>query len=193
MTQRLVTEYRQARIQLSMEQLSQFIAYASDPHIHLHIRVLDNGNQEFRFGTRWGEEVQLPFAWRDGYYVCELSCELVNVRLSNLIRRLFIAFHGTGLVLRTRGQLALHYTYRHGTVEQILECEQGHKQLIYTHQSDSRRLQKLYDAQTVETDIALTCGLIDTLLDRRNEEHPSTQLVDKELAFQLKRLLKLES
>lgn len=193
MAQRLVTEYRQARIQLSMEQLSQFIAYASDPHIHLHIRVLDNGNQEFRFGTRWGEEVQLPFQWQHGYYVCELSCELMNVQLANLIRRLFIAFHGTGLVLRTRGQLILSYVYRQGTLEQIIEYEDGSERLIYTYPSDMRRWQRLYEAQTVETDIALTSGLIDQLLDRRIHEHQSLERLDEQLAFQCQRLQQLES
>ncbi|WP_458121445.1 non-ribosomal peptide synthetase module [Paenibacillus sp. Z6-24] len=193
MAQRLATEYIKASLQLSKDQMSQFIHYAEDPHVHHRVKVLDNGSQEVVFGTRNGEEVHLPFDLKEGSYVCELSFRLVNPHLTSMIRKLFVAFQGSGIVNRIYKGFTMIYDYDQGVVQRITEHTAEGEKVIYRQKNASLELTARLQSTSIETDIELVRRIVDQLLDQRNASPGPHEEIDRELQIQAKRLFSLEA
>lgn len=193
MAQRLATEYIKASLQLSKAQMSQFVHYAEDPQIHHRVKILDNGNQEIVLGVKNGEEVHLPFDLREGSYVCELSFRLVNPQLTNIVRKLFVAFKGNGVVNRIYHGFTMRYHYQQGSVRQIVECTGEHEKMIYQHKNTAIDMKSEWQSVSVETDIELVRSIVDRLLDQRLASEGPYDQIDQELKVQSSRLFRMEA
>ncbi len=193
MAQRLATEYIKASLQLSKAQMSQFVHYAEDPQIHHRVKILDNGNQEIVLGVKNGEEVHLPFDLREGSYVCELSFRLVNPQLTNIVRKLFVAFKGNGVVNRIYYGFTMRYHYEQGSVRQIVECTGEHEKMIYQHKNTAIDMKSEWQSVSVETDIELVRSIVDRLLDQRLASEGPYDQIDQELKVQSSRLFRMEA
>ena len=68
MAKRLATEYVNAKLQLTNEEMAEFIRLFEEQQIHLQVLVLDNGNQELVLEDVAGrEEVRLTFERQQDY------------------------------------------------------------------------------------------------------------------------------
>ncbi len=62
MAQRIATEYVNASLQLTAEEMAGFVRFFEDQHVKQQVRVLDNGNHEMVLEDDAGrEEVRLTF------------------------------------------------------------------------------------------------------------------------------------
>ncbi len=167
MAQRLATEYVNASLSLSEVQMSQFIHKVYDPHVRQRVKVLENGSQEVVLEDDGGEEVHLPFDRRDGHYVCELSFRLEKPHLTNVMRLLFAAFKGTGMVTRIYNGFMMMYYYQDGRVRKIVEYSRDSYKLVYEFKDTLGELQRIYRNNDVEREIESIHVTINNLLDRR--------------------------
>ncbi|WP_334076033.1 MULTISPECIES: non-ribosomal peptide synthetase module [Paenibacillus] len=195
MAQRLATEYVNASLRLSEVQMSQFIHKVYDPHVRQRVKVLDNGSQEVVLEDDSGEEVHLPFDRRDGYYVCELSFRLEKPHLTNVMRLLFAAFKGSGMVTRIYNGFMMMYYYQDGRVRKILEFSRDSYKLVYEFKDTLGELQRIYRNNDVEREIEGIHTRINTLLDQRivAKDAASVTAIDDELRGFTRRLFVLEA
>lgn len=195
MAQRLATEYVNASLRLSEVQMSQFIHKVYDPHVRQRVKVLDNGSQEVVLEDDSGEEVHLPFDRRDGYYVCELSFRLEKPHLTNVMRLLFAAFKGSGMVTRIYNGFMMMYYYQDGRVRKIVEFSRDSYKLVYEFKDTLGELQRIYRNNDVEREIENIHARINALLDQRivAKEAASVTAIDDELRGYTRRLFVLEA
>ncbi|GIO87154.1 hypothetical protein J25TS5_40860 [Paenibacillus faecis] len=195
MAQRLATEYVNASLRLSEVQMSQFIHKVYDPHVRQRVKVLDNGSQEVVLEDDSGEEVHLPFDRRDGYYVCELSFRLEKPHLTNVMRLLFAAFKGSGMVTRIYNGFMMMYYYQEGRVRKIVEFSRDSYKLVYEFKDTLGELQRIYRNNDVEREIENIHSRINALLDQRivAKEAASVTAIDDELRGYTRRLFVLEA
>jgi len=195
MAQRLATEYVNASLRLSEVQMSQFIHKVYDPHVRQRVKVLDNGSQEVVLEDDSGEEVHLPFDRRDGYYVCELSFRLEKPHLTNVMRLLFAAFKGSGMVTRIYNGFMMMYYYQDGRVRKIVEFSRDSYKLVYEFKDTLGELQRIYRNNDVEREIESIHARINALLDQRivAKEAASVTAIDDELRGYTRRLFVLEA
>ncbi|AZK46477.1 non-ribosomal peptide synthetase module [Paenibacillus lentus] len=195
MAQRLATEYVNASLRLSEVQMSQFIHKVYDPHVRQRVKVLDNGGQEVVLEDDSGEEVHLPFDRKDGYYVCELSFRLEKPHLTNVMRLLFAAFKGSGMVTRIYNGFMMMYYYQEGRVRKIVEYSRDSYKLVYEHKDTVGELQRIYRNNDVEREIEQIHREVNVLLDQRFVAQDSTALqrIDGELRKHTRRLFVLEA
>lgn len=195
MAQRLATEYVNASLRLSEVQMSQFIHKVYDPHVRQRVKVLDNGSQEVVLEDDSGEEVHLPFDRRDGYYVCELSFRLEKPHLTNVMRLLFAAFKGSGMVTRIYNGFMMMYYYQDGRVRKIVEFSRDSYKLVYEFKDTLGELQRIYRNNDVEREIESIHSRINALLDQRivAKEAASVTAIDDELRGYTRRLFVLEA
>ena len=142
MAQRLATEYVNASLRLTEEQMSQFIHKVYDPRVRQRVKVLGNGGQEVVLEDEGGEEVCLPFNRNDGYYVCELSFRIEKPQLTNVMRLLFASFKGTGMVTRIYNGFMMMYYYQDGRVRKIVEYSRDSYKLVFEHKKTTQQLQQ---------------------------------------------------
>ncbi|ETT31969.1 non-ribosomal peptide synthetase module [Paenibacillus sp. FSL H7-0942] len=194
MAQRLATEYVKATMKLSEPQMHQFLRMTEDGRLHHRVKVLDNGCQEVVLGDVSGEEVHFPFDRIEGFYICELSCRLVNLHLTNVVRKLFVTFKGDGVVHRIYKGFTMTYVYAQGTVRKIVEKTGENTRVIYEYKNTLLELQHLFQARDVEREINRVYAEIDSLLDTRKDA-TADQLhqIDETLARHQKRLFELEA
>ncbi|MFD3260643.1 non-ribosomal peptide synthetase module [Paenibacillus lentus] len=195
MAQRLATEYVNASLRLSEVQMSQFIHKVYDPHVRQRVKVLDNGGQEVVLEDDSGEEVHLPFDRKDGYYVCELSFRLEKPHLTNVMRLLFAAFKGSGMVTRIYNGFMMMYYYQEGRVRKIVEYSRDSYKLVYEHKDTVGELQRIYRNNDVEREIERIHREVNVLLDQRfvAQDSASVQRIDGELRKHTRRLFALEA
>ncbi|GAA0137865.1 hypothetical protein YSY43_47060 [Paenibacillus sp. YSY-4.3] len=195
MAQRLATEYVNASLRLSEVQMSQFIHKVYDPHVRQRVKVLDNGGQEVVLEDDSGEEVHLPFDRKDGYYVCELSFRLEKPHLTNVMRLLFAAFKGSGMVTRIYNGFMMMYYYQEGRVRKIVEYSRDSYKLVYEHKDTVGELQRIYRNNDVEREIERIHREVNALLDQRfvAEDAKVVQRIDSELRKHTRRLFVLEA
>ncbi|GIP60738.1 non-ribosomal peptide synthetase module [Paenibacillus woosongensis] len=195
MAQRLATEYVNASLRLSEVQMSQFIHKVYDPHVRQRVKVLDNGGQEVVLEDDSGEEVHLPFDRKDGYYVCELSFRLEKPHLTNVMRLLFAAFKGSGMVTRIYNGFMMMYYYQEGRVRKIVEYSRDSYKLVYEHKDTVGELQRIYRNNDVEREIEQIHREVNVLLDQRfvAEDAKVVQRIDSELRKHTRRLFVLEA
>lgn len=195
MAQRLATEYVNASLRLSEVQMSQFIHKVYDPHVRQRVKVLENGSQEVVLEDDGGEEVHLPFDRRDGYYVCELSFRLEKPHLTNVMRLLFAAFKGSGMVTRIYNGFMMMYYYQDGRVRKIVEYSKDSYKLVFELKDSLGELQRIYRNNDVEREIEYIHGSINILLDKRiiANDPDAVNLIDDELRGHTRRLFALEA
>lgn len=195
MAQRLATEYVNASLRLSEVQMSQFIHKVYDPHVRQRVKVLDNGGQEVVLEDDSGEEVHLPFDRKDGYYVCELSFRLEKPHLTNVMRLLFAAFKGSGMVTRIYNGFMMMYYYQEGRVRKIVEYSRDSYKLVYEHKDTVGELQRIYRNNDVEREIEQIHREVNVLLDQRfvAQDSAALQRIDGELRKHTRRLFVLEA
>ncbi|MBP1938300.1 non-ribosomal peptide synthetase module [Paenibacillus sediminis] len=195
MAKRLATEYVNARLEMSEAQMYRFVHEALDPLVHQKVKVLENGSQEIVLEDQNGEEIHLPFDKRDGFYVCELSVRLVNPRLTNAMRKLFVTYKGTGLVNRIYDGFIMVYFYKEGSVRKIVECSRESEKLVFEYKNTVEELERLYEAKDVELEISKIQRSINDLLDQRISADSSYQIqaIDESLRSYVQRLFVLEA
>ncbi|GGH33618.1 non-ribosomal peptide synthetase module [Paenibacillus segetis] len=195
MAQRLATEYVNASLRLSEDQMSQFIHKVYDPHVRQRVKVLDNGGQVVVLEDDGGEEVHLPFDRSDGNYVCELSFRLETPHLTNVMRLLFSAFKGSGMVTRIYNGFMMMYYYQEGRVRKIVEYSRDSHKLVYEYKDTVGELQRIYRNNDVELEIEAIHKSINALLDLRIVTQDSNEVVriDGELRQHTRRLFVLEA
>lgn len=195
MAQRLATEYVNASLRLSEVQMSQFVHKVYDPHVRQRVKVLENGGQEVVLEDDGGEEVHLPFDRKDGYYVCELSFRLEKPHLTNVMRLLFAAFKGSGMVTRIYNGFMMMYYYQDGRVRKIVEYSRETHKLVYEQKSTVGELQRIYRNNDVEREIDSIHITINALLDQRiaASDNETVNRIDDELRGCSRRLFVLEA
>ncbi|MDR9857267.1 non-ribosomal peptide synthetase module [Paenibacillus sp. VCA1] len=183
MAQRLATEYVKATLQMSELQLNQFMHSAECCHVHVIVKVLGSGGQEIVLEDESGEEVHFPLESKNGQYFCELSCRLVNPRLTNLVRKLFTDCKGNGVVKRIYQGFTMLYYYEQGSVRKIEEATASGRKLVYQYKHTAGELQRVYQLNDVEQEISRLYQDIDYWLDERNKAETSDEVarIDEKL------------
>lgn len=194
MAQRLATEYVNASMRLTEVQMSQFIHKVYDPHVRQRVKVLDNGGQEVVLEDDGGEEVHLPFERVDGFYVCEMSFRLEKPHLTNVMRLLFAAFKGSGMVTRIYNGFMMMYYYQEGRVRKIVEYSRDSYKLVFEYKDAAAELQQIYRNNDIELEIARIRKEINALLDQRFiADEADVERIDNELRQCSRRLFVLEA
>ncbi|QDH20107.1 non-ribosomal peptide synthetase module [Saccharibacillus brassicae] len=195
MAQRLATEFVKARLLLPENQMSKFIEHIKDPLIRHRVRVLDGGSREIVLEDENGEEVSLPFDRRRHLFVCELSFRLVNPRLTHLVRRLFVAFKGDGLVRRIYPGFVMLDFYTEGSVRRIIELTKGASRLVFEHRDQLPELEYRFLSTDIEKEIEEIRLRVDRLLDRRRSCADAAEIgrIDRLLRTESERLFRLEA
>ncbi|MED4956853.1 MULTISPECIES: non-ribosomal peptide synthetase module [Paenibacillus] len=195
MAQRLATEYVNASLRLSEVQMSQFIHKVYDPHVRQRVKVLENGGQEVVLEDDGGEEVHLPFDRKDGYYVCELSFRLEQPHLTNVMRLLFAAFKGSGMVTRIYNGFMMMYYYQEGRVRKIVEYSRDSYKLVFELKDTAGELARIYRSNEAEIEIDRIRRNINALLDARfiAQDAGEVERIDAELRDCSRRLFVLEA
>ncbi|HEY2495392.1 MAG TPA: non-ribosomal peptide synthetase module [Paenibacillus sp.] len=195
MAQRLATEYVKATVQLTELQMKQFLHSAESYHVHSLVKVIGSGEQEIVLEDMNGEEVHLPIVCKDGVYVCELSCRLVNPRLTNAVRKLFVAFKGDGMVNRIYQGFTMMYYYEQGSVRRIAEITPKGSRLVYEYKNTVSDLEQLYQCTEAENEISLLYRDINFWLDQRNKAVSNEDItnIDEMLRLHSNKLFILEA
>lgn len=196
MAKRLATEYVNARLQLSADDLDRFVRFVGSQNIRTRVRVVGCGNQEMALVDETnGEEVSLTFEQRDDRFVCELSCRLVHPKLTNALRRAVSAFRGDAVVNRIYSGFTMTYYYKRGAVHKIVEHGRDGVRVVFERRDTVGELESLYRNRQVEMEIERIQDAIDELLDLRNQctAPGEKQAVDERLRQYTKRLFILEA
>ncbi|OAB46683.1 non-ribosomal peptide synthetase module [Paenibacillus glacialis] len=183
MAQRLATEYVKANLQLTELQMNQLLNSMEHLFVHPKVKVLESGEQEIVLVDVSGEEVHLPIVCKDGVYLCELSCRLVNPRLTNAVRKLFMTYKGDGVVNRIYQGFTMKYYYVHGSVQRIEEITSEGIRLVFEHKQTLNDLEQLFQKTGVEEEITVTYKDIDFWLDQRNKAVSNNEIkfIDEKL------------
>lgn len=195
MAQRLATEYVKATLKLSEIQMKQFLQMAEDDHVLSRVKVLGNGGQEIVLEDRAGEEVHFPFDRREGFYICELSCRLVNLQLTNLVRKLFLCFKGEGIVNRIYAGFTMSYVYSKGSVRKIVEVRENQSRMVYEYKNTLQEMEDVFRMRSVEQQIIKLKQSINELLDLRNMTYSQEGIakIDQQLRTHTVTLFALEA
>lgn len=195
MAQRLATEYVKATLKLSETQMKQFLQMAEDDHVLSRVKVLGNRGQEIVLEDRAGEEVHFPFDRREGFYICELSCRLVNLQLTNLVRKLFLCFKGEGIVNRIYAGFTMSYVYSKGSVRKIVEVRENQSRTVYEYKNTLQEMENVFQMRSVEQQITKVKQSINELLDLRNMTYSQERIakIDQQLRTHTVTLFALEA
>jgi len=197
MAKRLATEYVNARLQLSADDLDRFVRFVGGQNIRIRVRVVGCGNHEMALvDESSGEEVSLTFEQRGDRFVCELSCRLVHPKLTNAMRRAVAAFRGDAVVNRIYQGFTMTYYYKRGAVHKIVEHgRDGGVRVVFERRDTVGELESLYVSRQVEMEIERIHDAIDELLDLRNQcaSPDEKRAVDERLREYTKRLFILEA
>jgi hypothetical protein len=195
MAHRLATEYVKTCLQLTEDELQQFVSMFVNEQATLQVKVLENGNQEVMLQDDGGLEIVLPFERSSGRYVCEGSCILTNHKLVNAMRKAVARFKGSAVVKRIYTGYTMIYHYEQGAVRKIIELKDGREQVVYEYKDTVGMLERLFRSRNVEMEIERTYMQINQLLDLRNELRGMNlhAHIDERLQHLTKRLFALEA
>lgn len=196
MAQRLATEYVNAKLQLTHDEMSQFVRFFDDQQVHLQVMVLENGNQELVLEDVAGrEEVTLTFEHQGDRYVCELSCRLVHPKLTNAMRKAVSAFRGDAVVNRIYSHYTIIYHYNKGAVRKIVESTASEVKIVFEYKNTVEQLENVFRSRLIEQEIEIVNNSINELLDLRNQTKDRSQIsdIDRRLAVQTQMLFVLEA
>ncbi len=195
MAQRLATEYVKTCLELTEAQMSKFIQMFEDHQVTLHVKVVENGNQEIAFRDDEGEEVLLSFERQFNKFVCERSCRISSQKLANLMRKAISIFKGDAVVNRIYPTFTMVYHYHHGSVVKIVEVIGASEKIIYEYRNRVGQLEQLFKRRQVEREIAIIQDQVNHLLDLRNsvQEPEIHKQIDERLQKMSRRLFLLEA
>jgi hypothetical protein len=196
MAKRLATEYVNARLQLTADDLDRFVRFVGGQNIRIRVRVVGRGNQEMALvDEASGEEVSLTFEQRGDRFVCELSCRLVHPKLTNAMRKAVAAFRGDAVVNRIYQGFTMTYYYKRGAVHKIVEHGRDGVRVVFERRDTLGELESLYVSRRVELEIERIQDAIDELLDLRNQctSPDEKRAVDERLRRYTKQLFILEA
>ncbi|WP_338555241.1 non-ribosomal peptide synthetase module [Paenibacillus sp. KS-LC4] len=196
MAQRLATEYVNAKLQLTNEEMTQFVRFFDDQQLHLQVMVLDNGNQELVLEDVAGrEEIRLIFERQQDRYVCVLSCRLVHQKLTNAMRKAVSAFHGDAVVNRIYSHYTMTYHYIQGAVRKIVETTKSGVRVVFEYKDTIGQLERVFRSRLIEREISMVNNAINELLDLRNQTKNQTEIaaIDERLAMHTHKLFMLEA
>ncbi|MFC5447284.1 non-ribosomal peptide synthetase module [Paenibacillus aestuarii] len=195
MAQRLATEYVKTCLQLTEAEMFKFFQMFVDHQVTLHVKVLENGNQEVVFQDDAGQEITLSFEQKSGLYECTGSCRLSNTLLANLMRKAVSEFKGSAIVNRIYSSHTMVYYYERGTVVKIEEVKDQLVKLIYEYKDTIGQLEQLFHKKEVEREIDTIQDHINHLLDLRNvmKDLLIRQQIDARLRELSNRLFALEA
>ncbi|WP_308634785.1 non-ribosomal peptide synthetase module [Paenibacillus silvisoli] len=196
MAQRIATEYVNASLQLTAEEMARFVRFFEDQHIKQQVRVLDNGNHEMVLEDDAGrEEVRLTFEREQDKYVCSLSCRIVHPKLTNAMRKAVSMFRGDAVVNRIYPTYTMIYHYIEGTVRKIVEIKSNESRVIFEFKDTIGQLEAAFRVTDIEKEIAIVQGAIDQLLDLRNQctDREQIAIIDERLARHSRALFTMEA
>ncbi|MFD1957646.1 non-ribosomal peptide synthetase module [Paenibacillus thailandensis] len=196
MAQRLATEYVNAKLQLTHEEMANLVRMFEEQQLHLQVKVFENGNQEMVLEDVAGrEEVKLAFERQQDRYVCQVSCRLVHPKLTNAMRKAVSAFRGDAVVNRIYANFTMIYRYVNGSVYQIVESTASGKRVVFQYRNTVMQLENLFRSRVVEREIGRVMDAINELLDLRNQTKDSAERagIDGRLAELSKQLFVLEA
>ncbi|WP_028611843.1 hypothetical protein [Paenibacillus harenae] len=196
MAKRLATEYVNAKLQLTNEEMAEFIRLFEEQQLRLEVLVLDNGNQELVLEDVAGrEEVRLTFERQKDYYVCVLSCRLVGPRLTNAMRKAVSAFRGSAIVNRIYSHYTMIYHYKNGSVQKIVESSKSGDRVVFEFKDTRTQLERVFRSRLIEREIDLIHSAVNELLDLRNQTGVAEEIgrIDERLAQLTRKLFILEA
>jgi hypothetical protein len=174
MARRIATVYKQLELDLSCQQLEEFMKMFSKSDFRTEVRVYENGDTEF---ILFDEENQIPLAFRNlgSRYTIEGSYKITDWKLAQAMQKAVREFKGHALVHRIYEHQIMHYQYEHGIVTLIKECKGDKERTIYQFDDFAGKLVRLYSSQVIEDQIAWTQLQIDFLLDQRIKALPEVK------------------
>jgi hypothetical protein len=195
MAQRVATNYQNLVLELSAGQLQSFFEMFQGAQLATEVRVYDNGEKEIVLFDR-GEEIPLSFKLVGNRYTLEGGYTIRDAKLANHMRQAVRRFKGSGVVHRVYPTYTMIYHYHEGKVMKIIEQKGDSQHLVFEYRDTLGDLQRLYEAQGVEDQIAWLKVHIDQLLDFRNQRQAvqlPTEEVDRQLAELSHQLFVLEA
>ncbi|MFC5652067.1 non-ribosomal peptide synthetase module [Paenibacillus solisilvae] len=196
MAQRIATEYVNASLQLTAEEMSGFVRFFEEQHVKQQVRVLDNGNHEMVLEDDAGrEEVRLTFERQQDRYVCVMSCRLIHPKLTNAMRKAVSVFRGDAVVNRIYPSYTMNYIYVQGTVHKIVEHAGGNTRVVFEYKDTIGQLEAQFRITDIEQEIQVLHGAINQLLDLRNQCSSEEQIaaIDERLRNHTRALFVLEA
>jgi hypothetical protein len=194
MAKRIATEYVHAMFQLSGSELQTFMQFMEQQQLCLQVLILENGSQSLVVEDVVGhEKIKMTFERHYDQYVCEMSCTIVQLKLTNAMRKAVSVFRGSAIVNRIYSHYTMQYHYKQGTVQSIVEVRDNEQRVIFEKKNTAQKLQQVFDSHFIEREIKLVHAEIDGLLDRRilassNEQLTTIDAELKELGFKLFKL-----
>ncbi|MED0735899.1 non-ribosomal peptide synthetase module [Aneurinibacillus thermoaerophilus] len=195
MAQRVATEYKKLVLELSTWQLQSFIEMFQCAEFETEVRVYDNGEKEIVLFDR-EKEIPLSFKLIGNMYTFEGRYTIRDAKLANQMRQAVRRFKGDAVVYRVYPTYTMIYHYKEGKVMKIIERKGDSETLVFEYRDTVGDLQRLYEAQGAEDQIAWLRVHIDQLLDFRNQRqaaHLPTEEVDRQLATLSHQLFVLEA
>lgn len=179
MAGRVATEYVSASITVTEAEMPDLISLCEDQQLRLQVFVLDNGNQEVVLTDEaGGEAIRLTFERHDGKLVCVMSCRVVQLKLTNALRKLVATFKGDAVVNRIYQGYTMVYHYMEGMVVRIVEYKDGELRTVFEHRDTLGRMEAQFKRRTVEEEIGILRRSVNELLDRRNRSESAAELAD---------------
>ncbi|URN92878.1 MAG: non-ribosomal peptide synthetase module [Candidatus Pristimantibacillus lignocellulolyticus] len=196
MAKRIATEYVNARFELSSSELASFIVFMEEQQLRLQVLILENGNQSLLLEDVAGHEsIRMTFESQYDEYVCELSCRIVQLKLTNAMRKAVSAFRGNAIVNRIYSHYTMVYQYKNGGVHRIIEKNDHGERTVFEKKNIVQKIQRVFDSCLIEREIKLVHQTIDEWLDLRNQASNDLELdkIDEHLKALKFKLFTLEA
>jgi len=196
MAKRIATEYVNARFELSSSELAKFIVFIEEQQLRLQVLVLENGNQSLVIEDVAGHEaICMTFERHYEEYVCELTCRIVELKLTNAMRKAVSAFRGNAIVNRIYSHYTMEYYYKNGGVHRIVEKNDKGERIVFVKKNTVQKLQRVFDSRLIEREIKLIHQSIDECLDLRISTSNDQELknIDEQLKVLTFKLFTLEA
>jgi hypothetical protein len=196
MAQRVATEYVNASLTLTEAEMPRLISICEIQQLKLQVFVLDNGNQEIVLeDDAGGETISLTFELRGGEYRCSLTCRVVQLKLTNALRKLVSSFNGHAVVNRIYNGFTMVYHYVGGSVIRIVEDSSAGLRTVFEQRDTLGRLESQFMLCSVEEEINRVRGSVNELLDMRNQMAEPSLIaeIDQRLRYHSRLLFTLEA
>jgi hypothetical protein len=196
MAQRVATEYVNASLTLTEAEMPRLISLCEIQQLRLQVFILDNGNQEIVLeDDAGGESIRLTFERVGGEYNCTLTCRVVQLKLTNTLRKLVSSFKGDAVVNRIYPGYTMVYHYIQGMVVRIVESNGIHLRTVFEYRDTLGRLESQFKLCSVEEEINRLLGSVNELLDIRNQIEDSQHIaeIDQRLKYHSRLLFALEA
>jgi hypothetical protein len=196
MAHRVATEYVNASLTLTEAEMPRLLSLCETQQLKLQVFILDNGNQEVVLeDDAGGESIHLTFERSNGDYRCILTCRVVQLKLTNTLRKLVSSFKGDAVVNRIYPSYTMVYHYIRGAVVRIVESNGVHVRVVFEHKDTLGLLENQFNQCSVEEEINRLRGSVNELLDLRNQMRDPQRIaeIDQSLKYHSRLLFTLEA